>query len=82
MRLAAIRSLGELGGDDAREGLVYAFDDKRAEVPGSRHASPGRAGLLRGSACALECGEDRRFLMIPAWIWEYQKAAMLAALVC
>jgi HEAT repeat protein len=32
MRLGGIKSLGELGSDEAREGLVYAFDDKRAEV--------------------------------------------------
>jgi HEAT repeat protein len=32
VRLAAIRALGQIGGDEARDGLIYALEDKRPAV--------------------------------------------------
>jgi len=48
VRLAAIRSLGQIGGDEAREGLIYAVEDKREQI-----RTAAKAAIE-----ALDAGED------------------------
>ena len=48
VRLAAIRSLGQIGGDEAREGLIYALEDKREQI-----RTAAKAAIE-----ALDAGED------------------------
>ena len=57
VRLAAIRALGLIGGDEARETLIYALGGRAADHPRGRRECPQRDRRGRGAAGVVNPGD-------------------------